>query len=58
MANPGALLLVAFGGLGLGLGIYGEVAVLKLSLNIFLLESGQVDGHFEAVVMLLDVGAH
>ena len=58
LAYPGALLLVAFGGLGLGLGVYGEVAVLKLSLNIFLLESGQVDGHFETVVMLLDVGAH
>ena len=58
LAYPGALLLVAFGSLGLGLGIYGEVAVLKLRLNIFLLESGQVDGHFEAVIMLLDVGAH
>ena len=57
LANEGAL-LVGVLGLALGFGGDGKNAVLQGSIDVFLLEAGQVDGQLVATVMLFDVGTH
>ena len=39
-------------------GVDGEIAVLQLHLNLFLLKAGQIDIHHIASLRLLDIGFH